>query len=139
MSPDLAKMDSMLPSTTSALFNILKLTEDRSNWITYKEHTLTAIGARGLMCYVNGRARKPEPFPHDEDEDGETPTEALIEALYKTIDEYYQKDSLVKQQIFSTITDCLLLRVQKLESASSIWAKICDIHEGKTELIQIDL
>jgi hypothetical protein len=54
MSPDSAKMDSTLPSTTSALFNIPKLTEDRSNWIMYKERTLTAIGARGLMRYVNG-------------------------------------------------------------------------------------
>jgi hypothetical protein len=139
MSPDTAKMDSTLPSTTSALFNVPKLTEDGSNWITYKERTLTAIGARGLMRYVDGRASKPEHFPHDEDEDHKTPTEARIEALDKKIDEYYQKDSLIKQQIFSTITDRLLLRVQKLESASSIWSEICDIHEGKTELVQIDL
>jgi hypothetical protein len=42
-------MDNTLPSTNSALFNIPKLAEDGSNWITYKEQTLTAIGARGLM------------------------------------------------------------------------------------------
>jgi uncharacterized circularly permuted ATP-grasp superfamily protein len=51
-----------------------------------------------------------------------------IEALDKSIDEFYQKNSLVKQQVFSTISDRLLLRVQKLDSAASIWAEICDIH-----------
>ncbi|OJA13248.1 hypothetical protein AZE42_10749, partial [Rhizopogon vesiculosus] len=41
-------MDNMLPSTNS-LFNVPQLAEDGSNWITYKERALTALGARGLM------------------------------------------------------------------------------------------
>jgi hypothetical protein len=41
--------------------------------------------------------------------------------------------------VFSTITDRLLLHVQKLEVASQIWSKICNIHEDKMELVQIDL
>jgi len=49
--------DTTLPGTTSALFNIPKLAEDGSNWITYKECMLTAIGVRGLMHYVDGRAK----------------------------------------------------------------------------------
>jgi hypothetical protein len=65
--------------------------------------------------------------------------EAEVEALDKKLDEFYQKDSLVKQQVFSTITDRLLLRIQKLEVASQIWNKICNIHEDKTKLVQIDL
>jgi hypothetical protein len=32
-----------------------------------------------------------------------------------------------------------LLRVQKLDNAAKIWAEICTIHEGKTELVQIDM
>ncbi|KAG1855654.1 hypothetical protein DFJ58DRAFT_659847 [Suillus subalutaceus] len=51
-----------LPSTSSSLFNIPKLAEDGSNWITYKERTLTVIGAQGLMHYVNGHADKPKAF-----------------------------------------------------------------------------
>jgi len=138
-------MDTTLPSTTSALFNVPKLAEDGSNWITYKERTLTAIGARGLMRYADGRAVRPVPFVIDETTkqakklDGSKPTETEIEALNKTIDEFYQKDSLVRQQVFSTISDRLLLCVQKLNSAATIWAEICDIHEGKTELVQIDM
>ncbi|KIK32341.1 hypothetical protein CY34DRAFT_101732, partial [Suillus luteus UH-Slu-Lm8-n1] len=120
--------DTTLPGTTSTLFNVPKLAEDGSNWITYKERTLTAISARGLMRYVDGRAP-----------DGSNPTEKEIEERDKKLDEYDQKNSLVKQQVFSTITDRLLLRVQKLESASEVWAEICQIHEDKTELVQIDL
>jgi hypothetical protein len=62
-----------------------------------------------------------------------------IDELDKKIDEYQQKNALVKQQVFSTITDWLLLHVQNLGAASLIWAEICQIHEGKTELVQIDM
>jgi hypothetical protein len=44
MSPDTA-MDTALPNTNSGLFNIPEQAEDGSNWISYKERMLTAIGA----------------------------------------------------------------------------------------------
>jgi hypothetical protein len=144
MSPD-STMESTLPSTNSSLFNVPKLAEDGSNWITYKERTLTAIGARGLMRHIDGRAIELISFDVDKTtkvvtkKDGTPATQTEIDELDKKIDEYYQKNSLVKQQIFSTITDRLLLRVQKLKDASEIWKEICQIHEGKTELVQIDL
>ncbi|KAG1849697.1 hypothetical protein DFJ58DRAFT_630787, partial [Suillus subalutaceus] len=115
-------------STSSALFNVPKLAKDGSNWITYKERTLTAISARGLMRYITGRAVRPAPISLPQEDDGTEVTDAEIEAFEKKMDEYYQKDSLVKQQIFSTITDRLLLRVHKLGSGSNVWAEICDIH-----------
>src|SRR6267154_857797 len=108
MSPDTA-MDSMLLSTTSALFNVPKLAKDGSNWITYKEQMLTAIGARGLMRNVDGRAAKPVPFLINpkmsgiSKPDGSTPMQMEINELDKKINEYLQKDSLIKQQMFSTI------------------------------------
>ncbi|KAG2056262.1 hypothetical protein BDR06DRAFT_858206, partial [Suillus hirtellus] len=61
MSPAPA-MDTTLPTTSSSLFNVPRLAEDGTNWITYKERTLTAIRARGLMRYVDGRAVRPIPF-----------------------------------------------------------------------------
>lgn len=137
MSPD-PTMDSTLPSTNSALFNIPKLAEDGLNWITYKERMLTVLGARGLMRYTDGRAVKPIPFAIDEKTkavtkpDGSTPSQTEIDELDKKLDEFYQKDSLVRQQIFNTITDRMLLRIQKLDRASTIWDEICTIHEGKT-------
>ena len=96
------------------------------------------------MWYLDGRITKPVPYTTDSSgktvkADGSTATETEIEELEKKIDEYYQKDSLVKQHIFSTISDRLLLRVQNLDKVSKIWEEIRTIHEGKTELVQIDL
>jgi hypothetical protein len=144
MSPALT-MDTMLPSSNSTLFNIPKLADDGLNWITYKGRMLTALGARGLMRYTDGRKTKPIPFAVDlstgkvTKPDGTKPTDAELEDLEDKIDEYQQKDSLVKQQIFSTISDQLLLRIQNLGSAAAIWDKVCKIHKGKTELVHIDL
>ncbi|OAX31144.1 hypothetical protein K503DRAFT_704152, partial [Rhizopogon vinicolor AM-OR11-026] len=126
--------DTTLPGTNSVLFNIPKLAEDGLNWITYKERMLTTIGARGLMRYTDGRKVKPVPFVFDSSTnkykkpDGSEPTESEVEDLDDKIDEYHQKDSLVKQQIFSTISDQLLLCVQSLGSASKIWDEVCKIH-----------
>ncbi|KAJ8584679.1 hypothetical protein M405DRAFT_720582, partial [Rhizopogon salebrosus TDB-379] len=122
-------------SSNSTLFNIPKLADDGLNWITYKERMLTAIGARGLMRYTDGRKVKPDPFEVDstmkklKKPDGTTPTDKEIEDLDDLIHQQNNKpDSLVKQQIFSTITDQLLLRVQSLGSASKIWSEVCKIH-----------
>src|SRR5258705_13785662 len=145
MGPAPTTLDIMLPATSSALFNIPRLADDGTNWITYKERLLTAIGARGLMRYIDGRTKQPLAFELDPTgktivkEDGKPATEAEQEARDDKIDEWYQKDTYVKQHIFITITDRLLLRVQKLPNASEIWEEIRVIHEGKTELVQVDL
>src|SRR5882757_1391175 len=79
--------DTTLPGTNSALFNIPKLADDGLNWITYKERMLTAIGARGLMRYTNGRKVKPIPFVFDtsmkklKKPDGSKPTKSEVEDL----------------------------------------------------------
>src|SRR5258705_6175566 len=145
MGPAPTTLDIMLPTTNSVLFNIPRLADDGKNWITYKERLLTAIGARGLMRYIDGRTKQPLAFELDPTgktivrEDSKPATEAEQEAREEKIDEWYQKDAYVKQHIFSTITDRLLLRVQKLPNASEIWEQIRHIHEGKTELVQVDL
>jgi hypothetical protein len=95
MSPAAPTMDTMLPSTGSSLFNVPQLAEDGTNWITYKERILTVIGARGLMCYVDGRAVKPVPYAVDATSgktmkpDGKEATETEIEELDKKLDEFF--------------------------------------------------
>jgi hypothetical protein len=131
-------------SSTSSLYNIPQLAEDGSNWIMYKERVYTAITARGLRKYVEGRAKLPAALPIDTTMNvpmmGTVPaTDEEIEAHKDKIDEYHQKDSLVKQQLFSTITDRILLQVQRVGNSSEVWAAICKIHEGKSDLVQIDI
>src|SRR5258705_6180679 len=103
MGPAPTTLDIMLPATSSALFNIPKLAEDGKNWITYKERLLTAIGARGLMRYIDGRTKQPLAFKLDPTgkqlvkEDSKLAMEAKQEAQEDKIDEWYQKDAYVKQ------------------------------------------
>jgi len=123
MSPA-STMDTTLPNSSS-LYNIPKLADDGSNWITYKERALTVIRARGLMQYLDGRAKEPAAYKTNAAReslkpDGSKATETEIEELEEKIDEFFQKDSLTKQHIFSTISDRLLLQVQKLDSTSKI-------------------
>lgn len=72
------------------------------------------------MCYVDGCVIKPVLFKVDVKmhmvlkPDGMLPMQMEIDELDKRINEYFQKDSLIKQQIFSTIMDCLLLHVYSL-------------------------
>jgi gag-polypeptide of LTR copia-type len=136
-------MDTTLPSSSS-LYHIPQLSDDGTNWITYKERAQTVIRARGLMRYLDGRTKEPVPFEIDSQGQALKPnksvaTQTEIEEQEKKEDEFQQKDSLVKQHIFSTVSDQLLLHIQNLGQASNIWAEVCRIHEGKTEMVQIDL
>ncbi|OJA15171.1 hypothetical protein AZE42_05409 [Rhizopogon vesiculosus] len=135
-------------SSSSSLYNIPHLAEDGGNWITYKERVFTAIGAHNLRRYVDGRATLPAPLALDPTSNlpvvpGPTgnvaATVADIEAQEDLIDEFYHKDSLVKQQLFSMISDHVLLQVQSLDNSSMIWKEICKIHEGKSDLVKIDI
>ncbi|OAX31617.1 hypothetical protein K503DRAFT_811561 [Rhizopogon vinicolor AM-OR11-026] len=79
------------------------------------------------MHYTDGRAVKPVPFELDSAGDpikrgGAAATKAKIDELDEKIDIYHQKNSLVKQQLFSMITDRLLLHIQKLDKASKRFA-----------------
>src|SRR5882762_8714080 len=106
---------------------------------------LTAIGARGMMRYIDGRVKQPIPFAMSPTTgellkaDGKPAMDAEIEALDDKLDEFCQKNSMVKQHIFSTLSDRLVVRVKHLKSASMIWVEIRKVHEGKTELVQVDL
>ncbi|OJA18741.1 hypothetical protein AZE42_12914 [Rhizopogon vesiculosus] len=126
-------------SSSSSLYNIPHLAEDGGNWITYKERVFTAIGAHNLRRYVDGRATFPAPLALDPSMNLLAATPAEIEAHEDLIDEFYHKDSLVKQQLFSMISDHVLLQVQSLDNSSMIWKEICKIHEGKSDLVKIDI
>jgi hypothetical protein len=102
----------MHSTSTLTLYNVPQLTEDGGNWITYKERVTTAVNARGLRHYIEGHTVCPAPLAMSVAlllvplmPGGTAVTDAEIEAYEDRIDEYHHKDSLVKQQLFSTITD----------------------------------
>src|SRR5882762_747521 len=113
MGPAPTSLDNMLPSSSSVLYNIPKLADDGLNWITYKERMLNVIGMRGLMRYVDGQVKQPIPFALDTSQtplnmSGKPAMDTEIKELDDKLDEFCQKNSLVKQYIFSTISDRLL-------------------------------
>ncbi|TFY76439.1 hypothetical protein EWM64_g7569, partial [Hericium alpestre] len=70
------------------------------------------------------------------------PSEAELEAFEKALEkleEWEQKQYIIKQQIFSMITDSLLLRIQVLDHAHEVWNTVCREFEAKTMMVQIDL
>ena len=144
MGPGAQSMDTTTPS--SSFFNVPQLTEDGSNWIIYKGRLLTAVNARGstMRQYIDGTAKEPDPLKADtaripQSLNGGTATSDEIKENLKEIQEYHYRNSLVKQQIFSTITDEMYLRVQEFDSTSRIWMELCAIHQDKTKLTQTDL
>ena len=139
-------MNTSTTITGSNFFNVPQLAEDGSNWIIYKGRLLTAVNARGSTMgqYLDGSVQEPTLLQTDSNgvpigPAGGAATPAEIKENLNKIQEYQYRNSIVKQQIFSTLTDDTFLRVQEFESASKIWMELCAIHEGKTKLTQIDL
>lgn len=62
------------------------------------------------MRYLDGRVKEPTPYKTNskgelEKPDGKVASTAEVEELEEQIDEFFQKDLLTKQHIFSTISD----------------------------------
>jgi hypothetical protein len=57
----------------------------------------------------------------------------------KEINEYTQKDSLVQQHIFSTITDRLMLQLGSQLTGAAMWTEVKKLHEGKSALVKVDM
>ncbi|KAJ8582924.1 hypothetical protein M405DRAFT_776001, partial [Rhizopogon salebrosus TDB-379] len=128
MSPA-APMDYSMPSSSSSLFNIPQLAEDGSNWVTYKHRMTIALNAHGLGEYVDGTVLIPTRYVADsagilESAPGKPATADEIKENRKEVNEYTQKDSLVQQHIFSTITDRLMLQLGSTLTGATMWAQV---------------
>ncbi|TFY76907.1 hypothetical protein EWM64_g7104 [Hericium alpestre] len=148
-------------------YSVPKLQNDGTNWIMYKTWLRTVIGAKGLMRHLDGTAQQPSllanlsatvqpktdplsiliaPEASGSASKGKgkniKPSEAELDAFKKALEkleEWEQKQYLVKQQIFLTITDSLLLHVQALDHAHEVWNTVCREFEAKTMMVQVDL
>lgn len=110
-----------LTSSTAQLYSVPKLADDGSNWVVYKTRTLAAIGARKLTRHLEGRARKPLELVYHDDKSvtikgvSTTLTDDQVEEHEDKLDEYQQKEAAVKNQIYGTISDQMLIRVRTLK------------------------
>jgi hypothetical protein len=70
---------------------------------------------------------------------GNTKTADEVKENRKEINKYTQKDSLVQQHIFSTITDRLMLQLGSQLTGATMWTEVKKLHEGKSILVKADM
>jgi hypothetical protein len=138
MGPDKLTMSS---NSSSKAYAIPKLTQDGSNWVTWKSHTLAVLAlTRGVMRCVEGMARAPAPLPtHPPNHNYLAEEEEMLEKVEKRWDDYHQCEATIKAQVFSTIPDGILVEVQKLKTVKEVWDAVCLKHEGKGLVVNVDL
>jgi gag-polypeptide of LTR copia-type len=93
-----------------------------------------------MMRHVQGTARVPNPLPKDitmlvitDDQ------EEQIEKLERQWDDYNQREAMIKAQIFTTIPESLLIKVQKLATAKQVWDAVCAKHEATALAVKVDI
>jgi hypothetical protein len=123
-----------------------QLTNNGSNWDIYKLHLVAAIRVEGLTEHLDGRSCKPAKLVYNLDgsaslPDGTTLTNGdEIECPETELDDYAQRDATVREYIYSTIPNILLLRVMKQPTAASVWNTISQLYEAKNEIqVQVDV
>jgi hypothetical protein len=142
--------ETSLTTTSLALYNVPKLLDNGTNWITYRERVMTAVGSRGLKQHLEGRAKKPQEVVTIDigtanapkivsSVDGTTEaTEDQIEEAEKKLDKYEQRECAIKQALYGSISDRRLLEIKNLTTAAEAWKKLCSLHEDKSEIVAVD-
>jgi hypothetical protein len=57
----------------------------------------------------------------------------------REVAEYMQKDYLVQQHIFGTVTDRMMLQISHQTTGAAMWKEIKTLHEGKSTLVKADV
>ena len=122
---------------------IPKLDATGSNWVVYCDRLLISIDAQGLGDHLNGTAKMPV-NPHPPPTDGSTQTllteqKASVEEYQKTLKTWKQEEAIVKQQLASTISDTLFLKIQLLPTVHKIWSALKYTFQVKSRMVSIDL
>jgi hypothetical protein len=104
---------------------------------------MIVLGTHGLREYVDGMVLIPPCFVMDsmgvvKDANSNMKTMDEVKGNRKEVNEYTQKDSLVQQHIFSTITDRMLQLGSRLTGAA-MWTEVKKLHEGKSALVKADM
>jgi hypothetical protein len=122
-------------------FMVPKLSQDGSNWVTWKTQTLAMLGSnKGVMQHLNGTVRVPDPLPtHDANTVITESEEEAYDKAERHWDDYYQREALIKAQIYTTIPEVLLIEVRKLSTAKETWDAVCAKHEHTALTVKVDI
>lgn len=124
------------------------LEDNGSNFVVWRARQLTAFGARkGVMRHVLGQARRPADLVFDSEisdyrfSDGRlaSPSDTEIEAFEGKVDDYEQREAIIKQQLFATISNSLVIELSSLKKASEVWNAILARYRGKSEIFKMNV
>ncbi|KII82684.1 hypothetical protein PLICRDRAFT_181167, partial [Plicaturopsis crispa FD-325 SS-3] len=128
---------------TSQTLAIPKLRDDGSNWADYEPRTKRAMGAKGLLAHLEGRARQPTPLVLISGVysiDGISPaTEEQIEAKEKKIADYEQRENMAQHLILSSTSSRLSNTLLKLTTAQAMWEEVKRDATTVSKLTQVDI
>ena len=115
--------DSTNTSIKGKSYLIPRLTANRSNWVTWKQQTLSSLMSnKGIQRHIEETAQLPPAIP--EYPDGHTLLTDEVDQLEKMEekwDVYNQREATIKAQILTTIPETLAIEVQSLETGKEIW------------------
>jgi hypothetical protein len=122
-------------------FVVPKLARDGSNWVTWKTQTLATLGSnKGVMRHLNGTVRVPDPLPtHEANAVITESDEEAYDKAERCWDDYYQREGLIKAQIYTMIPEALLIEVRKLSTAKETWDMVCAKHKHTALIVKVDI
>lgn len=132
-----------MTATGVKVVNLPKLQEDGSNWVTYKARVMNNLTSRGLLRHVEGTAQKPVQLTEKAGEyfkPGSTTalTDKELEKHDDSVDLYGQKQALVRDIVYETISKSTFLEVKDEPTAAKMWKKLVAMHENKGTMIYTD-
>ncbi|PBK59629.1 hypothetical protein ARMSODRAFT_899028 [Armillaria solidipes] len=134
----------MNTTSTVKLLNLPWLKDDGSNWILYKERIPNAATSKGLKRHLTGTAKKPAKLTENNGDyykPGElTPlSDDELKKHLKLQDEYDQKEALMREIFYETVSNSTFMQIKNQPSAAHVWGALVAIFETKGDLVQQDL
>ena len=109
----------------------------------FKDHFTWALDAHGILDHIDRTGKEPaDPIPADKRKPEEKLTEEqgkLDAEWWKDVKEWKQGETIVKQQIASSILDSLFMKVWAKGTAYEIWTKLGKHFEKRSQMVSIDL
>jgi len=133
----------MSSSSNVKVFNLPKLQEDGSNWVTYKERIINNLTSKGLIRHITGTVKKPTTLLESNGiyfhpRNLQPLTDMEVDAHKLLMNTYDQKQAQVKEIIYETVSKSVFLKIKDKNSAENIWKKLVSIHEAKGTMTYTD-
>ncbi|KZT08430.1 uncharacterized protein LAESUDRAFT_649241, partial [Laetiporus sulphureus 93-53] len=109
------------------------LAEDGSNWVLYKEQLRSAVMAKKLARYLDGRDKEPTaPMAPGVDSDAD-------EAYADAYDTWAARHEAIKTLLYQTLPETLKLRIIPEKKASGAWKIVNAEYDNRGDFVQAEL